>query len=834
MPIAPQNVLSQSDAVGTIAAARLVCRSWRAAAAGAAASLACSLPGGAPALAAAQLQRLRGLVPRAARLRIEVGPGAAPQLPLALLRELQGFAFLSCLDVRFADACELSQPAVEALSGLRALSDLRLENVFVPAEADLSLLASGLCGLRALRLVQRGKLQPLLEGEQAVAAIARLTGLHELELTGRLAGVGDGGLVSLRALARLRRLAIGWAPWQSQVSQAALQQLLRGLPRLESLSLSGAELLLPNPLPFLAADAWPAAPPHSQGARSNSGGGSGGGSGGASSRCGAGYSAGSGSRSGGGSGGGGGAGEGGPRLSTFSSAPPPCAPAPRLAARRPGAHRRPRAAPRSGPQSAAAARLAAVPDVALEFSSCGTGLESALAALGPELRSRLGGLRFSAAKLGPQCMRLLASCVGLRRLELDLWYQDCHSGPLKFDLTALSLCSALESLRLEKRPPFEPALPTARATAPAPITRAGLRLLARAWPRLARLDLGLAADDYEAGALAELRSFRALRVLRLRSYASPPRRAGAGAGADAGAGAAIDAAWLPPGLEELDLLHFEISGGSPAAGQAARREAEPATAVVGAAEGGLPPAALHPGGGNGGGLASLLPRALSSGCSAVAAAAAAAVAAAAGAALSLPAAWPPTTPAARREARAGLPRLQRLLLRHCTLRDASLLDLLPQPEVLLELQLHEVSGLLPSDLTALPRMTAVRRLSLIAAPDDARLGLAPLRALASLRALRHLEWLPSERALAGRGGARAPDASDDSQAGLEALGLLRLHTLTLPACFGEGGALRCAAARMGGATQLRLEAPAYCCERAAPAGRASGLRRLLATAAGRG
>jgi hypothetical protein len=127
----------------------------------------------------------------------------------------------SRLDLRAESAweLELAQPAVEALCGLRTLSDLRLENVWVPSEADLSPLASELPGLRALRLVQRSKVRPLLEGERAVAALARLTGLRELELAGRLAGVGDGGLLLLAALTGLSRLEIGWAAWQSQVSQ---------------------------------------------------------------------------------------------------------------------------------------------------------------------------------------------------------------------------------------------------------------------------------------------------------------------------------------------------------------------------------------------------------------------------------------------------------------------------------------------------------------------------------------------------------------------------------------------------------------------------------------
>ena len=60
---------------------------------------------------------------------------------------------------------------------------------------------------------------PLLSGDDALRVIGGMTQLRELELRGRMCGVGDAGLLELRRLTQLRRLAVGWVPWQSQISQ---------------------------------------------------------------------------------------------------------------------------------------------------------------------------------------------------------------------------------------------------------------------------------------------------------------------------------------------------------------------------------------------------------------------------------------------------------------------------------------------------------------------------------------------------------------------------------------------------------------------------------------
>jgi hypothetical protein len=129
----------------------------------------------------------------------------------------------STLELRFSDVLELNPAAAAALAGPGArLAALRLINVSAPEGLDLRLLAAALAPLRALTLVQRSKVAPLLAGDAALEALAGMSGLEELELQGRMCGVGDGGLLALRRLTRLRRLVVGWVPWQSQISQVCV------------------------------------------------------------------------------------------------------------------------------------------------------------------------------------------------------------------------------------------------------------------------------------------------------------------------------------------------------------------------------------------------------------------------------------------------------------------------------------------------------------------------------------------------------------------------------------------------------------------------------------
>jgi hypothetical protein len=125
----------------------------------------------------------------------------------------------SSLELHFSEVLELSDADVTALASLGRLTGLHLVNVSVPSGLDLRPLAAGLPKLRALRLVQNSKVAPLLYGDDALAAIGEMKSIEELDLRGRMCGVGDAGLLALRGLTRLRALAVGWVPWQSQVSQ---------------------------------------------------------------------------------------------------------------------------------------------------------------------------------------------------------------------------------------------------------------------------------------------------------------------------------------------------------------------------------------------------------------------------------------------------------------------------------------------------------------------------------------------------------------------------------------------------------------------------------------
>jgi hypothetical protein len=470
------------------------------------------------------------------------------------------------LSLSFREVLELQPADLAALATLGRLTSLSLTNVCIQSGSDLQPLASGLPGLRALRLNQNSKVAPLLAGDDALAVIGGMVQLEELDLQGRMCAVGDAGLLALRPLTRLRRLAIGWVPWQSQVSQGAVLQLLSGLPLLRDLLLSGAEILLPAAasgagggaaaaviagLQQQASGAAAAAPQQQDAARPLPQGPlfePAGRQPGAAPR---------------------------PQLVSMASAPV-------LGAAAPQSHQRARAlsAAREAAananahiRGAVAAALAHITDVKLRFNCCGTGVEKSLLALGPQLRAQLRGLEWSYGKLGgPLCLKLLGSCVNLRSLKIQMWYQDYHQAPTVLDLTALSGLRHLEALSIDKRPPFQQSLPAQQAQTLCPLTPAGLRLLAAAWPRLEALDLGLARADYHPGSLDCLASFRSLRELSLRSYDC--------GWAEGPCSLLLDVACLPAGLTKLDLLHVDLTldSGAPCPGVVLQR-GEPGTAA---------------------------------------------------------------------------------------------------------------------------------------------------------------------------------------------------------------------------------------------------------------
>jgi hypothetical protein len=85
--------------------------------------------------------------------------------------------------------------------------------------------------------------------------------------------------------------------------------------------------------------------------------------------------------------------------------------------------------------------------------------------------------------------------------------------------------------------------------------------------------------------------------------------------------------------------------------------------------------------------------------------------------------------------------------------------------------------------------------------------------------LRHLDWVPCERALSSR--LRADDVAT-------ILLLSHLHVLTLPAALGKSDALQALSERLAASCQLRLMTPAYCEHPGAP--KVSKIQRLISAA----
>jgi hypothetical protein len=220
-------------------------------------------------------------------------------------------------------------------------------------------------------------------------------------------------------------------------------------------------------------------------------------------------------------------------------------------------------------------------------------MPQALTDLGP-LRDRVTGLSWSYAKLGPMAptttssasssssgtvaqaassiprgpsyasMLLLAQCSLLRKVKINLWYQDpggSRHQRHQLDLADLAPLKHLEVLVVDKRPPFQQQLPSQQTVVKVPIDSNFLATAAASWPRLRRLGLGLAREDYVAEDLHLLVKLVKLQKLRLASY-------------DLGDG---DAAYmlplpvtaLPPGLQQLDLFHVVLQT-PPTAAEGAR------------------------------------------------------------------------------------------------------------------------------------------------------------------------------------------------------------------------------------------------------------------------
>jgi hypothetical protein len=136
------------------------------------------------------------------------------------------------------------------------------------------------------------------------------------------------------------------------------------------------------------------------------------------------------------------------------------------------------------------------------------------------------------------------------------------------------------------------------------------------------------------------------------------------------------------------------------------------------------------------------------------------------------------------------------------------------------LQLIEVCGLSARDIALLPYLATLHRLTLIAAREDAWLGLAPLRLLSKLPELRHLDWVVSEKALSGRH-AKAPELQALAQ--YPKLAVLTVHTL-----LGRCEQLHAVSGQLRAGCAVRLMTPAFCEHAAKKSG--FGIGRLLGVA----
>jgi hypothetical protein len=135
------------------------------------------------------------------------------------------------------------------------------------------------------------------------------------------------------------------------------------------------------------------------------------------------------------------------------------------------------------------------------------------------------------------------------------------------------------------------------------------------------------------------------------------------------------------------------------------------------------------------------------------------------------------------------------------------------------LQLVEVLGLSARDVGLMPFLANLHRLSVIAAREDAWLGLAPLRLFAKLPELRHLDWVISEKALSGR--SRCLD--------LQALiHYPKLAVLTLHTVMGKYEQLHAVSSQLRAGCHVRLMSPAFCEHATKKAG--FGISRLLGVA----
>jgi len=227
--------------------------------------------------------------------------------------------------------------------------------------------------------------------------------------------------------------------------------------------------------------------------------------------------------------------------------------------------------------AAALLRAVAGPGLASVSISVREAADSAsIAALtaAPGAAQQLTGLdlEFRAAPTAED-VAVLAACGSLKRLHVSCKCPRAPQGLL--DWTPWLALRELEHLHLHVNPAWR-----------APLQPAAVAAMAAAWPRLSHLHLRLSPSDNATHALQRLAGFKALKSLSLTWLGQAGPAAGAAGAAARGRrsssleSAAFNLAYLPPGLQELNLTSISnVRLGLPPPPQRQQQQAMPAVAV---------------------------------------------------------------------------------------------------------------------------------------------------------------------------------------------------------------------------------------------------------------
>lgn len=228
--------------------------------------------------------------------------------------------------------------------------------------------------------------------------------------------------------------------------------------------------------------------------------------------------------------------------------------------------------------AAALLRAVAGPGLASVSISVREAADSAsIAALtaAPGAAQQLTGLdlEFRAAPTAED-VAVLAACGSLKRLHVSCKCPRAPQGLL--DWTPWLALRQLEHLHLHINPAWR-----------APLQPAAVAAMAAAWPRLSHLHLRLSPSDNATHALHQLAGLKALKSLSLTWLGQAGPAAGAAGAAARGRrsssleSAAFNLAYLPPGLQELNLTSIStVRLGLPPPPQRQQQQQQPMPAVA--------------------------------------------------------------------------------------------------------------------------------------------------------------------------------------------------------------------------------------------------------------